>query len=326
MTHARVTALLTAALLIASVASAQDGWRGGDRGDGVRIRIGRSYHVAPRAVQSDPLIVIAGSVTIDGRVEDEVVVVGGNLRVGPTAIVRGDLTTVGGTITIDPRADVQGTVSEASSLLPWLGVEWPTDHRWWAAAALVLTMIRLMFLLVVAVLVVAVAPRWAGDAGRDSADAPGAAALTGWAVQILFVPAVLALTVALAISVVGIPLMAGVPLLFLALACIWTAGFSATAARVGRALRGQGRGSSDLTGFDAFLGIVVLAAVTIAGHLVALGPAWLLPVAIVIVLCGLTIEYVAWSIGLGAATRVMLAQWRGDQPPRLPANAPAPAM
>ena len=58
----------------------------------------------------------------------------------------------------------------------------------------------------------------------------------------------------------------------------------------------------------------LLGLVTFLGHLLTLGPAWLMPMAIVTVLCGLTIEYVAWTIGLGAATRTILNRWRGRAP------------
>ena len=311
MTRTSRTALLAAVLTVVPLAA----WAQGDRDryghDGVRIRIGRSFHVPVNTVQTEPLVVVGGSVTIDGRVEDEVVVVGGSIRIGPTAVVRGDLTAVGGAIRIDPQADVSGAINEANAFWPLSGLQFPTDTRWWALAALALTILRFVLVLLVASLVAAVAPRWTQETAHESGDAAGLSLVTGWAVQLLFLPAVTAVTIALAFSIIGIPLVAAVPLLFMALACAWLAGFAGTAVQAGRALRGRSGSPAGPPALDAMLGVFVLGFVTFAGHLMTLGPGWLMPVAIWTLLAGMAIEHIAWTIGLGAAVRVLLNRRRG---------------
>jgi hypothetical protein len=307
----RGTALLAAAMTAVPLLV----WAQDDRDryghDGVRIRIGRSFHVPADTVQTEPLIVVGGAVTIDGRTDDEVVVVGGSIRVGPAAVVRGDLTAVGGTIRIDPRADVSGAINEANALWPMFGFQFPTDTRWWALAALALTMLRFALILLVAALVAALAPRWTQETARESGGSAALSLVTGWAAQLLFLPAVAAVTLALAFSVIGVPLIAAMPLLFMALACAWLAGFAGTAAQAGRAVRGRSGTPTGPSAGDAVVGVFALALVTFAGHLMTLGPGWLMPMAVATLLAGMAIEHVAWTVGLGAAVRVLLNRRRG---------------
>ena len=305
--------VLAAVLGTPVVLSAQDG-DSGYRGEGVRILMGRSLAIPANGVQRDPVVVIGGSLTVDGRVEDDVVVIAGRTRLGPAAVLLGDLTTIGGSADLDPEARIHGELNQVSGMLPVLGLEFPFDTWWWAMAALVLTSMRFVFTLVVAALVMLMAPRWARDGAYEVGNAAGASLLTGWAVQLLFVPAVVAVTAALALSVIGIPLVAAVPLLFVALALVWVAGFAAVAAQVGRAVRRRRPDVSDPSPLDATLGVTLVGSVTLAGHLLAMGAAWMMPAALVTIATGLVIEYLAWTVGLGAATRIVFSRWRGVPP------------
>ena len=297
---------------IPAVISGQD-WSP-SRGAGVRILVGRSLTIPANTVQRDTVLVVGGTLNIDGRVEDDVVVVGGRLRLGPTAVVDGDLASIGAVADIHPLARIDGEFNQVSGLLPVFGFELPSDGWWWAMAALLLTLTRVAFILLVSALVTLIAPGWVQETGDQSGRAAGRSLFTGWVVQLLFVPAVVAVAIALALSVIGIALVAAVPLLFMGLTLLWVAGFAATAARTGRALRRRSSDAAAPSALDAALGVVVLGAVTLAGHLMALGPGGLMPFAVGTVLFGLAIEYVAWTIGLGAATRTLVSRWRGVPP------------
>jgi len=50
------------------------------------------------------------------------------------------------------------------------------------------------------------------------------------------------------------------------------------------------------------------------------GPLWTSPVAWSVTAAGLLIEYVVWTIGIGAACATLLARWNG---PRTAHSAPA---
>ena len=97
--------LAAAILLTAAPAFAQlDDWQYPDRRDGVHLRILNDYELPAGATSREPIVIIAGSATINGRAEDDVVVVGGTLRVGPKAVIRGDVVAIGGEAIIDPAA------------------------------------------------------------------------------------------------------------------------------------------------------------------------------------------------------------------------------
>src|SRR3712207_4649467 len=91
-------ACVTLAVTTVASAAAQDDWepRRRSRGDGVHVRIAKDYYLPADQAVTNPVIVVAGDAIIDGAVEQEIVVVGGTVRIGPTARIRGDVTTVGG--------------------------------------------------------------------------------------------------------------------------------------------------------------------------------------------------------------------------------------
>ena len=71
------------------------------------VSFGQARVVGPDEVVGDALT-IGGDLTILGTVNGDAVCVGGNLSVGPTAVIRGDLVNVGGTLTVDPSATTYG--------------------------------------------------------------------------------------------------------------------------------------------------------------------------------------------------------------------------
>ena len=60
---------------------------------------------------------------------------------------------------------------------------------------------------------------------------------------------------------------------------------------------------------------MAIAAMTVLAQLLALGFGWLSPMTWSVRAAGLTIEYVAWTIGLGAAISSMFAASRATPPP-----------
>ena len=86
-------------------------------GDGVHLRFLRSYTLAEGETSNEPIVVIGGSARIDGRVADDVVVVGGGLHLGPKAVIEGNAVSVGGSVSLDPGASVQGSIDEAGTAM-----------------------------------------------------------------------------------------------------------------------------------------------------------------------------------------------------------------
>jgi hypothetical protein len=329
-------ALALVVLPLPALAQAERGpdnaeWRGRwHRGghDGVHLRVLRSYELPQGTTVREPIVVLGGSATIDGRAEDDVVVIGGTLRVGPTGVVLGDVVTVGGMAQIDPAATIQGRVENTSVAGPnvdfgWGWQPWHLTRGFWAAAALSATLLRLGLTLVVALLVAAAAPGWLRTvAGRTTA-APGTVAAVGFVGELLIVPAILMVVIALVLSVIGIPLLLVLPFAIAGAAVVWTAGLAAVSALVGARLRGVRAGQPPRPLLDITVGLVALSLLTIFAHVVAFGPVWLTPVSAALGVTGLLVEYAAWTVGLGA---VLLTLWNGGPqtaPPPVPAPSPA---
>ncbi len=295
-------------------------WRREGR-DGVQLRMMRDYYLAAGATAAVPIVVIGGDATIDGHADDDVVVVGGTLRLGPKAVVDGDVVTVGGDAVIDPSATVRGTVDTAVVALPninW-GVDWPDGmwRGWLPFAALSATVMRLALVLIVSLLLTVVAPGWVRSMGVR-ASSTLSSGLLGAAAEILFVPVLIAVIVGLVISIVGIPLLAAIPFALALGMLAWTGGFAAVAASLGARLRGTSieRSSSLVT--DLLIGFVAISALSIVAHVISLGPGWMTPLGWMMRAGGIAIEYVAWTIGLGAALSGRFVR-SNAMPPPMPA-------
>lgn len=133
----------------------RDAWDSGERDrDGVHLRLGRSYTLPAGEVSREPIVVIGGSATIDGRAEDDVVVIGGSLKVGPAAVILGDVVTVGGDATVDPAATIQGKVDETIVLWPDFDFNWNGfSDGWWMVASFGAMLVRLGLVLFVSLLI-----------------------------------------------------------------------------------------------------------------------------------------------------------------------------
>jgi hypothetical protein len=286
------------------------------RGDGVHLRFLRSYTLAEGETSNEPIVVIGGSARIDGRAVDDVVVVGGSLHLGPKGVVEGNAVSVGGRVILEPGATVRGEIDDNSfpsiSIGPSIafGPDWIGSGSW-AGFAFWGSVFRLAFTLGVALVITLIAPGWISSISSRS---PGASILTGLAVEVLFVPALVVLIVALIVSIVGIPLLAAIPFALAAFAFIWVAGFTGVAVRIGRALRGRGD-SMEVSVIDFLIGYTIIIGVTVLAQVMAYAFGWVTPTTWPMRSAGLLVEYVAWTVGLGAAVTSLFAPRRINPPP-----------
>ena len=101
-----------------------------------RVTVSRRPHprcfaaiTSPPATRSaEPIVVVGGSATIDGHAEDDVVVIGGTLRVGPTGVVLGDVVTVGGESDDRPGRVIDGRVETTTVTGPDIDIGWEPWH------------------------------------------------------------------------------------------------------------------------------------------------------------------------------------------------------
>lgn len=289
--------------------------------DGVHLRMLRDYYLAAGATAAEPIVVVGGDATIDGKTDDDVVVIGGTLRLGPKAVVGGDVVTVGGEAVINPAATVRGKVDTA--VVKWPNVDWGFGWPmwswggWWPFAALSATVLRLSAVFVVSLLLTIVAPGWVRSTGVRASSAVSSG-LLGAMAEILFVPALIAVVIGLVVSIVGIPLLGAIPFALALGALAWTGGFAAVAAALGARLRGStiARSSSLVT--DLLVGFMVISALTIVGYVVSAGPGWMTPLGWMTRAGGIAVEYVAWTIGLGAVISGRFVR-SNAMPPPMPA-------
>lgn len=281
--------------------------------DGAHILLGQDFELAEGATAPEKVIVVGGSATINGHAEDDVVVVGGSIRLGPKSIVDGDVSVVGGELDRDPAAQVDGDVHVARISLPWnWNWNWawgfpagiPTIGRiWWQGAALAFTIGRFVVILLLSLILVTVAPRWTASIAARLVASPGVSAVAGFGAEILFAPFLICLAVVMIITIVGIPLLAVLPLLIAGFALTWVAGYAVVAGLLGARLRGTDWYVHGVRPVDVFIGSLILSSLTVVGQVLMLSSGWagMAPLAVLVRGTGWFIEYIAWTVGLGAA-------------------------
>lgn len=303
------------------------------RRTGARLAVAKPIVVAADEEVRDGIFSLGGDVRVEGRVRDEIVVVGGRLELTPTADVRGDITLVGGELVSAPGARHAGAVHHA------VGGDWP---RWsWPAlswswfdpggaarwVSLAATLGRVALLAVAVFVMTLLASGRVARIGDAAAATPLRAGLTGLATQVLFVPALVVVAVVMAVTIVGLPFIALVlPLAVLTMCAAMLLGFTGLARRLGLALGARfGWGGSAAAG-AALLGLTAIVLPTVLSRLVGVAPGLLSPVTWSLLAIGTAIEYVAWTVGLGAAVLTGLGRWAVVPPPvPPPMSAPVEA-
>jgi len=282
---------------------------------------------ANERVEGD-VVVFGGSATIDGEVTDDVFVLGGRARLGPQAVVRGDVTVVGGSLDRATGAQVFGDVNEVGDRRGAVRGEWRWPGMffgsfWSRLGSLAATILRLTVILLVGLIVVAFGRGAVERVAARTAATPLRSGLIGLLAQILFVPVLVLTCIVLVVSIIGIPLLVLVPFGILLLVLVMLVGFVGLAYHVGRLVASRVRGAEPGPYAAFAIGVAAIGAVTLTAKLGALVGGFLLAPLTAI---GYVLEYVAWTIGFGAA----LLYWYETQTRfggRRPAGpmAPAPA-
>jgi len=294
---------------------------------GTRVAIGQDVHVAPDEEILDGVAVVGGSLRVEGRVREGAVVVGGDVHLLPTAVVQGDLVLVGGTLIRDPGARVTGGVSYVSvgnwsrsvGLFNW----WPRlalgDAGRWISLGATVFRVALLAVLMVLVLLVARAP--VARVGRAAAAEPVRAAIVGLAAEVLFLPLVLVVSIALGITIIGLPFVfLLVPLAFLLAFVALLLGYTALACRLGEWLEDRLGWRPRSAYLATAMGMVLIVAPTLLARMLGVAPEPLRLAAFAVLTAGVVAEFLVWTIGLGATLMTGFGRWN-IQPPPLDAGA-----
>jgi hypothetical protein len=287
---------------------------------GARIAVGQDVTVERDEEVTDAAVVIGGTLTVDGRVRDGAVVVGGDLRLGPTADVRGDIVLVGGQLVREEGARHDGSINYVTfgswswRSMGWLPrVEFGDVGRWLGFAG---TFARVSVLAVLMLLLLLVARAPVARAGRAALATPLRSGLVGIAAIVLFVPVLVATSIGLAITIIGIPFVAVLLPIAIAIAAFTSVlGFTAVACRLGERVEdvlGWTPGSAVLA---TAMGFFLILGPTLVAGLIGLGSAGMQPVALALLVVGVLLETVAWTVGIGAAILTGLGRWYTVPPP-----------
>ncbi len=288
-------------------------------GDVVRI-MGNATIARDERVDGD-VVVVMGNAYVDGEVDGEVTVVMGNAYLGAESVVRDDVNVVGGNLNRTPGSRVDGNIDNVSigaGRVP--GMRFPgflRDAFFGRVGSLAGTVLRIGLLGLLALVVVAVGRDPIERVAERTAADPLRAGLVGFLAQLLFFPVLVITVVMLAVSIIGIPLLLLVPFALFGVMIMCLVGFTGVAYRAGSWLNDR-FGWADRSAYATVLvGVLLIALVTLLGRsaALALGPfSW--PVSAT----GFFLEYLAWTLGMGAVILAWLQRRRTVTPPPLPAS------
>jgi hypothetical protein len=272
------------------------------RGD--RVRFGGDITVERNERVEGDVVAIGGSVTVNGEVTGDVTSIGGTLTLGPDAVVRGDAVSVGGSMSRAPGARIEGEVVDVARgrgegfrrgfFFPMMfGPFWPR------LGSLAATVLRLSLLVLLGVIAVAFGRGSLERIAARTSGSPVRAGLVGLLAEVLFVPVLVLTIVVLAVSIVGIPLLALVPFAILLLVLVMVVGFLGLAYQIGRLLTAR-FGWTERGAYAAVaIGVVAIGALTLIAKMAAVAGGFLIGAPLTAL--GYFVEYVAWTVGFGAA-------------------------
>jgi hypothetical protein len=286
-----------------------------------RVAIGRSITVAADEEVSDAVVVIGGSVRVDGHIRDNLVVVAGNATLGPQAVVRGDVVVVGGRLTREPGAQLRGSITDVTlgEWAPWQFGDWYIPAfdfgdfgRW---VALFGTVFRISLLAVVMAILLIVARAPVARIGLAAAATPARAFITGLAAEVFFLPLLVVGSLALIVTIIGIPLVVVfVPLAILIGVLAMALGFTALATRIGEWIEDRFGWQGHNAFVAAALGLLVVVGPSLVSRMLGLAPG--VGVAgFLLLMTGVIVEFVVWTIGLGATLLTGFGRWSTVPPP-----------
>lgn len=271
------------------------------RGD--RVRFGESLTIGANELVDGDVAVFGGSADVDGEVTGNLAVFGGSLRLGPQALVRGDVSVMGGSLERAPGAQILGSINEMGRGRGVFRRGWGFSDAfssfWSRLGNLTSTVLRLALLVLLGLVAVAFVRNPIERIATRTAAGPLRAWLIGLLGEILFLPVLILTIVVLAVSIVGVPLLALVPFAVLLVMLAMLVGYIGLAYHVGHSLTNRfgwtGRGAYTAVA----IGVVVIGSVTLFGKLAALAGGFLLGAPLAFL--GYLVEYVAWTIGFGGA-------------------------
>lgn len=264
--------------------------------------------------------VVLGSAHVTGKIDGSLVVVGGSVYLDSTAFVDGEVVSVGGLVRREPGAEVDGEITQVglgdsievgdlSLDFGWPGALWPDSDAFdFSLFDLVGRAIGLGFLGLILYMILFLAPQKVESIGRRVRLELWKSALVGLLVELLFLPMMALVCVLLLISLVGIPLLIFIlPLMVVAMLFFLILGFAGICLQTGEVVADR-FGRQNLGAYLALgLGLVFLYIWSLIGDALSFAPFPAGIVAVLFLMFGFCVKYIAWTLGLGAAVLDQLA-------------------
>ena len=284
-------------------------------GDIVRIG-GGDVNVSENERVEGDVVAIGGRVNVDGEVTGDVVAVMGGLTLGPHAVIRGEVTAVGGPFNRDPQAQVYGKVNEVGigangQTIPPYNMNMRNILFGTLASRVervVTTIVRVLMFILFALIVMAVGQRPVRQIAARIGAEPLRSGLVGLLAEILFVPVLVVTILALVVSIIGIVMLVG---------------FTGAAYMVGTWTLDKFGRTERNPYLTAAIGIVVIAGLTLIGRLFALAVGG---VGAPFYIAGYVLEYLAWTVGFGAAIQTWIQMRRRPTSPAMTTPPPEPGV
>lgn len=276
------------------------------------VLIGGFLEVEKGAQVEGDSTVVGGGAKVDGLVHGTLVVVGGSVELGEEALIEGDLIAVGGHIRGSGNGRVEGQKVQIAfgdfGLGPFFDTDggfgsdaWPKVLWGFSIFDLIGRFFRIGLLLLAVCAVLLLAPGRAASIAALVGAQPWRSGLIGLLSQVVFLPVFLLVVVILLVSIIGIPLVLVVPpLMVLAMIVFLVMGYAGVAMAAGRIFerRFDRRFSTYAL---ALLGLVLIEGWSVAGELLLFLPGPIKVMALLALAFGFLVQYLAWTVGLGAA-------------------------
>ncbi len=307
------------------------------RTEDLRIYVGDDVTIEEGETVVGSLLVLDGHLTVNGEVEGDVLLLGGQLTLGDQGRIGGDLRWIDARIDDERRDAVAGSITEIQPVPDRPEADLRDEIRREVRAAveaetrapprpplprttgrdvlrnlgtgmakLFQTLVSFGVLFGIGLVLLYFVPRNFEIVARTARHAAGRSALVGLAASVLSFPVWIAGIVLLAITVIGIPVMLlWIPLFPLALAVAATVGFLAVARILGRWMSHrsiQGFESLDASrpAIQLGAGLAVLLAAFALAAVFQMGGAWLSLFHGLLTFIGVLLVVVTGMIGLGA--------------------------
>lgn len=273
------------------------------------VLVGQNATVAEGEAISGDAVVVAGNLTVNGKVNGDAVCVGGKLTVGPTAQIGGDLVTVGSVAEIDPAAKIRGSKVNVASfpmdLMKHLG---PLTQAYGKAASgsrdrareargtavffFILEIVFFALLAFIAILMTTFMPAQFARVTEHIEGDFGRSALLGLLLMFVLPVGAVILSLTLVLTMFGLPL---VPLVPLAAGLGLLVGYVALGHALGRRWFGA-KGPM----FQALAGLAALQCAAILGDIIGLAAGPKSAFALALGALGMLICIAGSFVGLGA--------------------------